>query len=328
MRDRVIGAIAACILAAGPATAQAAPARVLTVPVKVEGELGEQWRTELDASVASGLQRGSFEVVTEAVDCEDAKCWSQAATEAGAAYVLRTVVTTGDRAYDVVVELFDGTTGERIALGEDGCEVCGVETARKIVADQAATLRTKLDDLVSGPPVVVIDSSPPEAIVQIDGETVGQTPVSRQVTAGKHVARVQKEGYVAVEREFLAVAGVQESLSLRLEPLPSALPRYRPWGWVGVGLGGASIATGVVFVALDHRPAPGDRCTGDNVDDDGDCRFRWNSLAPGLIFTTAGVLSALAGTAVLVVSRPKSRARRRGRRSAWRFSGDGVVGRF
>ena len=306
--------------------AVAAPARVLTSPVEIDGELGAQWRAELDDSVANGLRRGNFEVVTEAVSCTDASCWSKAAARVGAAYVLRTEVTVGDRSYAVRVELLDGKTGERVALGEDACDVCGVDTARAIVADQAATMRTKLDDLVSGPPMVVIDSSPSEAIAKIDGETVGQTPVTRELSAGKHVVRLEKEGYVAVEREFLAVAGVQESMSLNLEPLPAALPRYRPWGWVGIGLGGAAIATGVTLMVLDERPAPGDRCQGDNVDADGNCRFRWNTLTPGLIFTTAGVLAALAGTAVVVVSRPRHRTRRT--RSAWRWSGDGVVGRF
>ncbi len=299
---------------------------MLTPPVQIDGELGAQWRTEIDASVADGLRRGNFEVVTEPADCDDAPCWAAAADRAGATYVLRTQVTVGDRSYAVRVELLDGKTGQGVALGEDGCEVCGVDTAKKIVADQAATMRTKLDDLVSGPPMVVIDSTPAEAIAEIDGQTVGRTPVTRELSAGKHVVRVEKEGYVAVEREFLAVAGVQESLSLSLEPLSAALPRYRPWGWVGVGLGGASIATGIALLVLDERPAPGDRCRGDNVDPDGNCRFRWNTLAPGLIFTTAGVLAALAGTAVVVVSRPRTKTRRA--RSTWRWSGDGVVGRF
>ncbi len=317
-------------LALSPAVSLAAPTEaksVVTLPVHVQGELGVDLRRELDAGVADGLARGKFDVVAVDDSCAETRCFTALAKREGAAFIVRTVVTIEDRNYAVALSLVDGKTGSTTAEATDVCDVCGLQEVREIIADQAATLRTRLDALVAGAPMAVVTSTPSEALVTMDGETVGQTPLRRELTAGTHVARVQKEGYVTVEREFLAVAGVEERLDFELPPLPDIRPRFRPWGWIGVGVGAGSITAGVTFLVLDERPAPGDRCQGDNVDADGNCRFRYDTLAAGLIFATAGGVLALAGTAVLVAMRPRRGPPRR-RRTTWRPHGLGVTGRF
>ncbi len=306
--------------------AQAAPGRVVTLPVEVDGHLGAQWQRELQGGIAEGLSRGAFEVVTSEVACADAPCRSRAAAEHSARFVVRTRVTVDDRNYGVAISLLDPSSSETVAQANEVCELCGMQEVREMVADQAAALRTKLDGLATQPPVVVVESIPPEAVVFIDGELVGRAPVRREVKVGTHSVRAEKDGYVAVEREFSAVAGVEETLPLTLEPLPDIAPRVRPWGYVGLGLGLSSMAAGVTFLVLDERPAPGDRCAGANVDAAGQCRFRWNTLTPGLVFTVTGAVVALASSAVLVAMRPGRR--RSGRRTAWMPSVRGMVLRF
>lgn len=299
---------------------------VVRLPVHVEGDLGAGWKQQLDQSVADGLARGNFDVVVSDQQCGAPACWKQIASTHDAAFLVHTEVQVTDGNYAIALQLIDGSSGEVMAETTDECEVCGMQNTRELVADQAAALRTKLDALVAGPPSVVIGSSPATAIVQIDGQVIGQTPVRRELTAGKHIARAEKAGYVTVEREFVAVEGVEERMDFELPPLPDIGPRFRPWGWVGIGTGAASIAAGVTLMVLDERPAPGDRCSGDNVDTSGNCRFRYDTLAPGLILTTAGAILALAGTAVLVAMRPRRRARRS--QTTWSPTALGLRARF
>lgn len=301
------------------------PKTVATLPVQVEGELGSEWKRALDEGIADGLARGSFRVVASDSACTEQGCFVTLAKEVEAAYLVRAVVTAEDRNYTVAITLIDGSNGEVTAEATDGCEVCGMQEVRTIVADQAAGLRKKLDALGAGPPVVVIETTPGGAVARIDGEPVGVTPARYETTEGEHLARVEKDGYVAVERQFVAVAGVDETLKFELEPLPDVRKRYRPWGWIALGAGVGSLAAGVTFLALDERPAPGDRCAGNNVDSEGNCRFRYNTLTPGLVLTTAGALLIVGGVVVAIATRPR---RKTDRRTAWSPAGLGVRARF
>ncbi len=321
--------IGAAVLAAvlGPLPAWAAPGRVVTLPVEVDGQLGSQWKLQLEEGIAEGLGRGQFDVVVSEVGCPDHACWSGIASTHTARFVVRTVVSADDRNYEVTISLLDPRSGETVAQATESCQLCGMLEVRGVVTDQAAVLRAKLDGLATEPPVVVVRSVPSEAVVFIDGEPVGATPVRREVTAGEHVVRAQKHGHASSERQFEAVAGVEETLTLTLEPLPDLAPRVRPWGYVGLGLGGASLATGVTLLVLDERPAPGDRCTGANVDAQGTCRYRWNTLTPGLVFTVSGAVVVLASTALLIAMRSRG-ASRRAARSTWHPTGRGWAVRF
>ena len=298
---------------------------VATLPVHVEGQLGSEWKRALDEGIADGLARGSFRVVATDSTCTERSCFVELAAEVEASYLLRTVVTAEDRNYAVAITLIDGVTGEVTAEASGGCEVCGMQEVRTIVADQAAGLRKKIDALGAGPPLVAIETVPEGAVARIDGEPVGVTPVRYETTEGEHLARVEKDGYVAVERQFIAVAGVDETLKFELEPLPDLRKRYRPWGWIALGAGVGSLAAGATFLALDERPAPGDRCAGNNVDAAGNCRFRYNTLTPGLVLTTAGALLLAGGVIVAIATRPR---RRTERRTAWSPAGLGVRARF
>jgi TonB family protein len=67
--------------------------------------------------------------------------------------------------------------------------------------------------------VLAISSTPPGAAVTIDGRAVGTTPTRLDVTAGRHVVRLEQAGHAPVSREIDLVAGQAEALELALEPL-------------------------------------------------------------------------------------------------------------
>lgn len=286
------------------------------LPLEVSGELSEADRASLTSELVDGLQRGNFAVIApeqvsqaspDAAGCDDADCMKAIAAATGSTHVVQARVAVEDRDYQVSVELFDGKSGQSLARSQEGCEICGIADAGELMATAAATLRTKLDALASGPSTLEVTSEPAEAEVRIDGELVGVTPLQRSVVPGKRVLRISKEGYITLEREVTFVEGVQESVSFELEKVPSRLPS-RPWGWVSLGLGLASVGAAVGFAAIRDQPYElGDACKGDNVDAEGNCRRLWNTEYHVLGFALAGAALTTLGVAILLQSAKRNK---------------------
>ena len=300
-------------LEVGVSEANAAPdageRKVAMLPLNVQGELPDSDRAEMTKALLSGLERGAFEVVgpdevvaasASATGCADAGCAKQVASATGSQYVVRSSVTIQDRDYQIVVELLDGETGESIAQTEDGCEICGVADVSPMFSTGAATLGTKIDALATGPSIFTLTSEPAGAIVTLDGEIIGATPLERPIVPGKHVLRVSADGYIGVEREIVIVEGVSEELNVTLEQIPSRLPS-RPWGYVSLGFGVAALGGGVFLTWLHDQPFRiGANCMGEDVitiDGVEQCRFlhdsKWGAagaLVAGAALTTLGVL--------------------------------------
>jgi TonB family protein len=70
--------------------------------------------------------------------------------------------------------------------------------------------------------VVSVSSSPAGAAVSLDGRSVGTTPTRLDVSAGRHVLRVEQQGYAPQTREIDVVAGRSDAIDLTLEPAPVA----------------------------------------------------------------------------------------------------------
>lgn len=292
--------------------------KLAILPLVVEGSLSDADRTTLTQSLISGLQRGNFTVLAPdqvlaadsgAASCDNAVCYKSIATKTGAAHIVRAVVTVRDRDYNVRVDLFTGADGQRIAATQDGCEICGVVDASGLIDSAAATLRLKLDALAKGPASLKLVSDPPGALVTIDGEIAGTTPLDRPIVPGKHVIRVTQEGYIALEREVTFVEGVGEELAYTLEKLPSRLPGTR-WGYASIAIGILGIGGGVALTALDGRNYTLD-CDGANVMDPGitgkkECKYLFNTKWYGVAATLAGAALLTLGTVILVNARPKT----------------------
>jgi hypothetical protein len=322
--------VSVCLWMMGLPVVAAEPAapRAAIIPLSIEGELSDADRATLTEQLVNGLQRGNFEIVTpdavqaekaDAVECDKPKCFEQIADATDATHVVRAKVIVRDRDYDVQIELFDGKTGTSLAKTSEGCEICGIADAADLVGSGAATLRTKLDALAKGPSMLTLTSAPEGAEVRVDGEIVGVTPLERPVVPGKRVLRVSKEGFIAVEREVTFVEGVSEQLSFELDKVPSRLPS-RPWGWVSLSLGVASVGTAIAFAVLGGKDPPvayevGGSCRGMNVDADGDCRRVWNTEWHVLGFGLAGAALTTLGIAILLNTRAKPKGERRAKKN-------------
>ncbi|MBL4683737.1 MAG: PEGA domain-containing protein [Nannocystaceae bacterium] len=308
------------IVAVTSSAPQPPPNRTVAIlPLTVEGDLGEASRDKLEEGIALGLARGNFDVippsrlsqeVVSSPPCKDPACFAGRAATLDADYLVQaTVLDEDNRNYAVVLNLIDGRTGRVAARSEERCDVCGQQELRTLVEDQGAAMRRKLEDLVNGPPVILASSVPSGALVSIDGELIGRTPVRRELSEGEHTARLELEGYVPQERVFLAVKGLEETLAFELQQTPKKRRRLRPWGWAGLALGVPTLAAGATFLVLDGRAAPGDRCSGGNVDPLGNCKFRYNTLTPGLVLTVTGAVLTAAAVAIVIRTRKRRHTR-------------------
>lgn len=295
--QRCLAAVVAtsvCLSSSGPVSAGVQPPlavvappaqgpKLAILPLKVDGNLSESDQAELTKALIAGLQRGNFSVTppeqvvaadSSATSCDSAGCYKSIAAKTGAAYVVRVVVVVKDRDYTIQAELL-GTDGNRLAETADGCEICGVVDASGLIDSAAATLRLKLDALAKGPAAVQLTSDPKGALVSIDGQIAGTTPLNRPVVPGKHLIRVDLEGYISIERQVTFVEGVNEDLAFTLEKLPSRLPGRR-WGFVSLGFGIAAIGGAIGFGILDEKPFKVGGACGDpymNGDGEGDYNY-------------------------------------------------------
>ncbi|WP_434427156.1 PEGA domain-containing protein [Nannocystis pusilla] len=253
--------------APAPAAPEADAPKLAIAPIAISGADDPLLASQLEQDLRGGLARGRLQLLdAEAVArvaggaCSDDACLERLRDQLGAAFVLRAQVTVSDRDYTLRLELVATRDLGRAAESERGCELCGLAELRALTADQAARLLAKLDALAKPPPAFEIATTPPGALVFIDGQLVGAAPVERNVLEGKHVVRVMSEGYVPEERELVAVAGLRESLQIDLRRTPEAL-KLRGTGWGLLFTGIPLFAIGLGLLSLDGDEYRG-RCDG------------------------------------------------------------------
>jgi hypothetical protein len=312
----------------GPAPAEAPEVAVLDLAV--DGALPPQWAQALGAALREGLARGRFAVVEPdppAPGCVELACLDPAARSA-VRYVVTARVEVDDRNYTVDVALVDARTGSSVAGASDACEVCGLADVSAQVSALGASLRDKLDALVTAAPVLQVSTRPGGASVRLDGELRGSTPVEISATPGRHRLELHKSGYVVAVRELELIAGVRERIEVQLDAEPSASspmprpspaaeqridPRPRRRTIVGAALLGGGVAVSGIGAALwgiDSRPVRS-RCTGADRDPFGECRWLHDTRTAGIALVAVGAAAAISGAIVLAVRHRLRRSPRR-----------------
>jgi hypothetical protein len=283
---------------------------IAVVPTAFEGDVSQSDRELLHAAVSDGVERAGLQQV--AVPPGDD------ASEAGARWVLRAVVTSEDRLYEVQLEARDARNGSVVASSTHPCQPCGRDEVRELIVREVAALGGRVARLESTPATLAIESDPPGATVLVDGERVGTTPMEVRLGPGEHRIETQLEGYASQSRTVEAVPGVSERWTPRLHADGSRPdtavdegPRRReplwPAGWALVGTGVASLAVGVTFLALHHRPYRS-KCSGADYDANTDlCRYRWTSLPQGAALTAVGGALLVTGAVLAGVGRARRR---------------------
>ncbi|MBC8074109.1 MAG: PEGA domain-containing protein [Deltaproteobacteria bacterium] len=300
------------------------PQQVVVMPLMTEGELPAHLGDEIVDRLAAAIDDDAWVGAAEATSCADASCWRERAARTSATHLVQAKLVVRDRDYEVSAELIDGATGLVIGSSSHLCEICGYEELGAAVDDLAGALRRKLAASVPALPVLVIVSTPPGALVEIDGKPVGRTPLELPLPSGRHDVRVSDDGRVPQLRRVVLVDGVREDLALALPALPERSktpPRLLAPGATMTALGLAGIGVGTALAVIDESPIRS-RCGAENLDRDGDCRYRYDSLEAGIAIAVVGGAALAAGIALLVIDR------RRGQRSRVALRSGGLAIRF
>jgi hypothetical protein len=312
---------------ASPALAAAPQRSVVVLPTTSEGETTPVALERIDESLRRGLAAGGVATVDgEGPPCSDAECLNARAKTAGTdtAVQLRLVLEGRDYRMELLATDREGkllsTTAE--------CAICGFDEAATAVADEASRLAGKLSEGPK-PARLTVGTTPVGAVVYLDGTPVGTSPLAFDVPPGEHELRMEKDGHNDKQAAYVAVSGVQETLSFELvahvAPTPPN-PKMRIGGWAAVGAGLVPLAGGVGLLAIDDRPAPG-RCDEPaNIDGRGVCRYQLTTMPVGAVLLAVGSASLAAGVVWLVVDRQRRKAGRAQARVV--PSGLGLAGRF
>jgi hypothetical protein len=282
------------------------------LPITYGGKGFQDRRATLDSALLEGFRRGGAPFVDPAAvtaahpdvgACGTMDCTATIGRLLGVRFVVRSRVEVTGRDYDISLEIVDATTGEVAAKTSERCEVCGLSEAGELMTAEAAALGTKLLRLLDPSAHVRIESTPAGALVRVDGRDAGRTPLELDLPAGKHSIVLAKDGHLEAERSIDAVGGVEERFVFDLPPR-SRMAGPEPWGWVTLGAGLAATLVGAVLLAVDERPYRRD-CSGENVDADGTCRFRLDTLTGGAVTVSAGLALTGAGIGLVAHARRK-----------------------
>jgi hypothetical protein len=161
-------------------------------------------------------------------------------------------------------------SGRTLAFEERPCRECRSEklalTAGKLVGIVIRDARS-----AAAPSVLAIRSHPPGARITLDGKLIGATDVELRVYPGRHVVRLDKDGYPAATRELVIDDGEHATIEVTLsgadQPPVKRTPRppkgkekpgaRKPagneaplWPWALVAGGGACVLGGGVLLAV------------------------------------------------------------------------------
>ncbi|MEM6990724.1 MAG: hypothetical protein AAF721_09510 [Myxococcota bacterium] len=196
-----------------------------------------------------------------------------------------------------------GSAGAEVVPAPDGCknDKCGAEAA----GPQGYVLTTKIDARGS-------DYTIATRLVDAGGNVVDEQSEPCEICTYEEAA----EALQAMAEK--AVTPVAEVAAPPAPPPPtpdpaSSEPAPEPrdgmsaktlgsLGFAAVGVGAGALVGGVVLLVLNDRPVRS-QCEGDQVDIDGDCELRYNTLGGGAGLAVAGAASI--GVGLLLLSKAR-----------------------
>lgn len=305
------------------------PVRLVLLEPQISAELPDADKANLVDELAKSLQSPDYEVLDERPDaalagCARPACDDSILRQGGATHVLAASLQGEGRVFDLELRLYEVGQTDPIAVATGRCDICGYTELVDLLRTKALSLQARLATGPAAPAVIAVMTDPPGAVVTLDGQPAGTTPLSLDVQPGRHRIEVRREGYFVQGREIIATRGVSERLELQLAPLPKH--RIHPaWGGTTLALGLATAGVGGVLLGI-HGRHYGPRCDRPmRFDEEGDCRYVYETRKSGIGLAVTGGVLALTGIVLLAVGRrPKPKAPN----VAWQWLGNGLSGRF
>lgn len=258
-------------------------------------------KSELADRIGTTLRAHGTVIAVTRCDEMDQVCALAQAEAAKADYLVKTALVAEGADQRVRFAIHEVDTGDIVVAFEDVCELCGLSEFDTFMDTVVGALAVKLRALEPDAASITLVGLPDRAGVWLDGRRVGTLPWRGEVEPGAHEVRVERRGYIAVEREIELVAGTQERVQVDLDRDPAASSRaLKIAGWTMVGAGAASVGGGAVLWALDGRPHR-DSCA--EPDAQGRCPNEYSSRAGGIALTVLGLSSIAIGGTILIYER-------------------------
>ncbi|MCR9159232.1 MAG: PEGA domain-containing protein [bacterium] len=309
---------------AGAAAKPKPKVRVAVMPLLVEGEVPSEVRSEARDRIKAALKSRDYEVVDgrpPGANCTNFECIHAVAEDADAQWVVQPALSTIDRDYGIAVRLYDAAGTLKVDESAT-CEICSYPDAVGALVSEAEEVKEPLLGYVENPYAdreqaefetddisrLAIRTQPSGAAVKIDGERVGKTPLEIEVPPGLRDLEITLRNHNDVVETVRAPRGGSELLAYTLvENNDKQTRALRITGWTFSMVGVALLGAGVPLLALEEQPVKS-RCSGDDIDFNGRCRYRYDTLLPGALLTGFGIASLLTGitTGVIAAAR-KSR---------------------
>lgn len=188
--------------------------------------------------------------------------------------------------------------------------------SRRLQSDVAAALPALLRGEQEAKGTLVLESSVPNADVTLDGQGVGQTPLTRTLKPGKHELRVSRPGFYAVDRLVSVEPGQTTHDLVRLVAIPGVVPLALPAasgatepvagggfrvpvaGWVALGAGVVAAGAGT-WLAVASNNNKNELLAGYNPSRDSYQGFRSQAVTGQNQATWANVCFAVAGAGLV-----------------------------
>jgi hypothetical protein len=241
--------------------------RTVVMRLDFEGSVNEVGRDQLARRLFEGLASAGFQVFSadetvarlflsnpQLKSCEQASCFMQMAAALQANFLVVGRVEAKRRDYDIMFRLVDGRTGELLETTKQRCDVCGIQEAGDTVNQAASSLRSGLDK-VEAPAQVTFETRPSGTLVESDGQPLGFTPLTQELSVGVHQLTLSKPGYKPVSRSIAIAPGSAQSISMDLQeqPGPFLSPGWKTAGWVSLTTGVVALAVGGYLLKLDGQ---------------------------------------------------------------------------
>lgn len=310
--------LAVCIGGLATTRTAAADARpkIAILDLAVSGDAPKEVKKALLASLGGGLYAAGYEVIPNGevqaaitaspglAGCTTPTCLQQLSDKLmNARAFVRGRVRADGSTYQIELELLTTTAGEggNAARIEDSCEICTLPEVNTKMSDAALKLHARAQELAGAADAVfrvTISSEPPGATVRIDGADVGTTMLSTDLASGRHSIEVRYAGYHAKTAELTVTREGPNELNVVLERAPVRWKKTRPRLLLGIAALGAGVIAagiGIGMIAVD----------GDGTcSDDGECPDVYDTMIPGAISVTAGVVLIAGG--IYFITRTRS----------------------
>jgi hypothetical protein len=268
---------------------------VLKAPTQ---EQAQKWlRGHGHKVVTNALPKEAVKTLLDCFVVDDPKCArsvidARATTDSLVAIRLD-VVSKKDKDVRLTMDWF--VKGRNPVSSRRTCEDCSESALRSTIDSMLLDLAKQNPGLMGR---IKLISEPPGITVLLDNETIGVTPVERDVAAGEHTVRLVRDGHMGTERSVNVEAGALAEIKLET-PAETAIvddrrdsraQRSRTLPLSMLVMGAAAVATGAVLTFYVH-------------DDPTIDTYEYQDYkTPGYITMGVGGLVAIVGGVLLLTS--------------------------